>query len=112
MTDLNTLCSVPGALAAFRYADNGQLVESQIANDTAIDQDTLDLLGHLCVANTAIGQMQARGWEGLSDMNGFYPVKGFTFVGLDWSTVSQDGFAVVMENKAADFDAASKALGG
>lgn len=111
MADLNTLSSMPGAIAAFRFADDGQLLDSVISDENVIDQDTLDLLGHVCVANMAIGAMQARGWEKMSDISGFYPVNGFTFVGLDWSAVSRDRQAVVLANSQADYDAAFKALG-
>ena len=111
MADLKNLSSMPGAIAAFRFGEDGQLVDSVISNENVIDQDTLDLLGHLCIANMAIGAMQARGWEGMSDLAGFYPINGFTFVGLDWSAVARDRQAVVLENEQADYDAAFKALG-
>ena len=110
MSDLKTLSSVPGAVAAFHFDEDGRLQDAVIPDEDVIDRDTLDLLGHLCVANMAIGSMQARGWEGMSDVKGFYPVQGFTFVGLDWSTVSRGHQAVVLTNRQADYDAAYKAL--
>ncbi len=111
MADIKTLSSMSGAIAAFQFGDDGQLVDSVISDENAIDQDTLDLLGHLCIANMAIASMQARGWEGMSDLGGFYPVQGFTFVGLDWSAVARERMAVVLKNEQADYDAAFKALG-
>lgn len=110
MSDLNALSSMPGAVAAFRFDGDGRLEDAVIPDDSVIDRDTLDLLGHLCVANMAIGAMQARGWEGISDVKGFYPVQGFTFIGLDWSAVARGRQAVVLTNQQADYDAAYKAL--
>ncbi len=112
MSDLKTLSSMPGTVAAFQFDEEGRLEDAVITDDVVIDRDTLDLLGHLCVANMAIGAMQARGWEGMSDVKGFYPVQGFTFVGLDWSAVSRGRQGVVLSNDQADFDAAYKALAG
>lgn len=112
MTDLKTLSSMPGAVAAFQFDDRGRLEDAVITDDVVIDRETLDLLGHLCVANMAIGAMQARGWEGMSDVKGFYPVQGFTFVGLDWSAVARGRQGVVLSNDRADYDAAYKALAG
>jgi len=110
MSDLKALSSMPGAVAAFRFDEDGRLEDAVIPDDSVIDRETLDLLGHLCVANMAIGAMQARGWEGMSDVKGFYPVQGFTFVGLDWSAVARGRQAVVLANRQADYDAAYKAL--
>ncbi|HER34154.1 MAG TPA: DUF2173 family protein, partial [Halothiobacillaceae bacterium] len=42
----------------------------------------------------------------------FYPVQGFTFVGLDWSTVSRGRRAAVLSNNHADVDAVYEALAG
>lgn len=111
MSDLNALSSMPGVVAAFRFDDDGRLEEAVIPDDSVIDRETLDLLGHLSVANMAIGAMQARGWEGVSDVKGFYPVEGFTFVGLDWSAVARGHQGLVLKNQLADYDAAYKALG-
>ena len=112
MSDLKTLSSMPGAVAAFRFDGDGRLEDAVITDEAAVDRETLDLLGHLCVANMAIGAMQARGWEGMSDVKGFYPVEGFTFVGLDWSAVARGRHGVVLANDQADYDAAYKALAG
>ncbi|MCL7744127.1 DUF2173 family protein [Guyparkeria hydrothermalis] len=111
MTNLKTLSSVPGAVAAFQFDEDGRPLDTLIPDESVIDRETIDLLGHLCVANRAIGAMQARGWEGVSDTKGFYPVRGFTFVGLDWSTVSRGHQAVVLSNEHADYDAAYRAFG-
>ncbi|MBN2873193.1 MAG: DUF2173 family protein [Halothiobacillaceae bacterium] len=112
MSDLKTLSTMPGVVAAFEFDDHGRLENEVITDGGAIDRETLDLLGHLCVANMAIGAMQARGWEGMSDVKGFYPVQGFTFVGLDWSTVSRGRRAAVLSNNHADVDAVYEALAG
>ena len=55
--------------------------------------------------------MQARGWESSTGQGGFYPVQGFTLVGLEFSTVGNGERGVVLRNDSADFEAAYAALG-
>jgi roadblock/LC7 domain-containing protein len=112
MPDLETLMTLPGAVAAFRFSDRGELLEHRYSEGEGIDRKVLDLLSHMCVANVSIATMQARGWEGLTGMGGFYPIGGFTFVGMDWSAVVRSDWGVVMDNKRADYEAAIKALEG
>ena len=83
MTDINQLMSLNGAIAAFRFNDQGVLEEHQIAEGSNIDESALDLLAHVCLANLSIATMQARGWEKMSGQGGFYPVEGFTVVGVE-----------------------------
>jgi len=65
------LSRVPGAVAYLAFSTDGKLIDS-VSNDTGrLDEGTLDLLGHICVANQAIANMEARGWEGISDITGF-----------------------------------------
>ncbi|MBD3670634.1 MAG: DUF2173 family protein [Gammaproteobacteria bacterium] len=101
--------SLTGAVAAFSYSDAGELKEHRLG-DGPLNEDVLDLLAHVCVANTAIATMQARGWQKLTDMDGFYPIEGFTLVGFDWSAVTANGMGVVLANDSADYEAAYKAL--
>ncbi len=110
MTDLKHLLDIPGALAAFEFSDRGELLNSSIQEGADIETDVLDLLGHVCVANLSISTMQARGWEQLTGMRGFYPVSGFTMIGMDWSTVIKGSYGVVMDNKKADYQAAYDVL--
>ena len=112
MADLESLMSLPGAIGAFSFADNGELTGHRIAEGSGLNEKILDLLAHMCVANTAIATMQARGWETMTGMQGFYPIQGFTLVGLEWSAVVDAHNGVVMANDSADYEAAHKALGG
>lgn len=104
------LSRVPGALAYFVFSAEGKLLDSVSSDPGRLDQGTLDLLGHVCVANQAIANMEARGWEGISDITGFYPVEGFVYVGVNLSVVAREYRAFVLDNTQADYEAAHKAL--
>ncbi len=110
MSELQNLMNLPGAIAAFSFTDKGELTEHKIADGSPLDEDILDLLCHVCVANMAIATMQARGWEKMTGAQGFYPIEGFTMVGFDWSAVASNNQGVVMANEAADYQAAYQAL--
>jgi roadblock/LC7 domain-containing protein len=111
MASLDELMSLPGALAAFEFSDKGELVASKVAEGSSLNDTVLDLLCHVCVANTAIATMQARGWENMTGSSGFYPVEGFSMIGLDWTTVTHGQLGVVLKNDGADYQAAYDALG-
>lgn len=106
MADLNRLMSLPGALAAFEMNDRGEMTAHVIADGSDFNETALDLLSHMCAANIAIATMQARGWETMSENKGFYPVNGFTLVGIDWSAVTNGSLGVVLKNDGADYQAA------
>jgi len=110
MPNLDQLMQLPGALAAFEFSDKGELINSKITEGSSLNETALDLLSHVCVANTSIATMQARGWENMTGDQGFYPVEGFSMIGLDWTTVTHGQFGVVMENDKADLQAAYTAL--
>lgn len=110
MPDLTALMALPGAQAAFVMNDRGELQQHVLAEGTALNETALDLLAHMCVANNAIATMQARGWEAASDNKGFYPVDGFTLIGMEWSAVTGGNLGVVIRNKDADYEAAYKVL--
>ncbi len=112
MTRFERLMQLPGVLAAFEFSDRGELIEHQIDQGQAphLDDRILDLLAHVCVANRAIGTMQARGWETLTQMQGFYPVTGFSLIGSDWSVVIQDRTGLVLRNDQGDLEAAFAGL--
>jgi roadblock/LC7 domain-containing protein len=127
MVIFEQLLNLPGAMAAFAFRGSGELLEYKIADlDGPLDSSTLDLLGHMCAANISIATMQARGWETMTDIKGFYPVRQFTLVGFDWSVVvsglQREGpknagadllpplVGVVIANESADYEAAFKAL--
>lgn len=109
MADLDSLMALDGAVAAFAYSEAGELKEHRLG-DGNLNEDVLDMLAHVCVANTAIATMQARGWQKLTGMEGFYPIEGFTLIGFDWSAVTGNGLGVVLQNGSADYEAAYKAL--
>lgn len=102
--------TLQGAQAAFVMNDRGELQEHVIAEGSALSETALDLLAHMCVANNAIATMQARGWETSSESKGFYPINGFTLIGMEWSAITDGNLGVVVDNKQADYEAAYQAL--
>lgn len=106
MVDLEKLMTLPGAQAAFEMNDRGELQRHVLSDGTSLDETALDLLAHMCVANTAIATMQARGWEAKSPNKGFYPINGFTMIGMDWSAISVENVGVVVSNDQADYETA------
>jgi len=101
-----------GAQAAFQMNDRGELQQHLLAEGSLLDETALDLLAHMCVANNAIATMQARGWEASSDSKGFYPINGFTMIGMEWSAITDGNLGVVVSNQDADYEAAYQALAG
>jgi roadblock/LC7 domain-containing protein len=123
MATLDELMKLPGAMAAFEFRGSGELLEQRIAYPERINESTIDLLAHMCAANMSIATMQARGWEKVTHMKGFYPIQEFTLLGFDWSVVvsglnrerlkdragktSLPPFTgVVLANEKADYEAA------
>lgn len=111
MADLNQMMGLAGAQAAFSMNDRGELIDHIIAEGSELNAQSLDLLAHMCVANIAIATMQARGWEASSDNTGFYPINGFTLVGMEWSAVTNGNLGVVLANDQADYEQAYQVLG-
>jgi len=127
MTTFEHLLKLPGAMAAIEFRGSGELLDYQIVDpEGPLDKSVLDLLAHVCAANMSIATMQARGWETMTDMKGYYPIKQFTLVGFDWSvvvsglrreveknagaTALSPFLGVVMANESADYEAAFKLL--
>ena len=126
MAMLEQLMALPGSLAAFQFRGSGELQDYKIVEPDMVDIDTLDLLAHMCAANMSIATMQARGWEKMTDMKGFYPVRHFTLIGFDWSVIvsglqreakksAGDDLlppfvGVVVTNEKADYEAALAVL--
>lgn len=106
MQQLNELMSHPGAEAAFHMNDRGELIKHLIADGSKLNETALDLLAHMCVANIAIATMQARGWENSAGNKGFYPIEGFTLVGMDWSVVTNGCCGLVVASDNADYEGA------
>ncbi len=112
MSNLDKLMAVEGAVGAFKFTSKGELTESKIADGSELNDQILDLLCHVCIANMAIATMQARGWENMTGMKGFYPIKGFTMVGIDWTVIVNEEFGVVIPNAQVDYETAHAALAG
>jgi len=110
MVDLNKLMALKGAQAAFVMNDRGELQQHLVAEGTPLDETALDLLAHMCVANNAIATMQARGWEASSGNKGYYPINGFTLIGMEWSAITDANLGVVVNNKDADYELAYQTL--
>ncbi|MFV1983461.1 MAG: DUF2173 family protein [Thiohalomonadales bacterium] len=110
MIDLEKLMALDGAIGAFKMTESGELVEHQVSPDSELNETILDLLCHVCVANMAIATMQARGWEKMTGMEGFYPVNGFSLVGFEWTSIVNGEYGVVLANEKVDFEAAYSIL--
>ena len=108
--DLQPLLHLPGAIAAFAYAENGDLDNYRILQESDMTEAMLDMVAHMCAANRCIASMQARGWERVTGAQGFYPVKGFGLIGCDWSVISQGRLGVVVSADLADFEACIQAM--
>lgn len=107
---LAVLLDLPGALAAFRFSDGGELTAHVVREGTGITPLMLELLARSCVANLAIAGMEARGWEALTGQAAFQPLTGLSVIGLEWSVVTGRDAAVVVRNRDADYEAAFAAL--
>jgi roadblock/LC7 domain-containing protein len=110
MSNLEKLMELEGADAAFEFSPSGELIDHRLGATSRLGPESLDLLAHMFVANIAIATMQARGWEHSTGQTGFYPVQGFTLIGLEFSTVGNNRCGVVLRNASADFEAAFAAL--
>ncbi len=108
--NLDKMMDLPGALAAFTYSDKGELLSHVLREGTELSEQVLDLLAHSCVANQAIANMEARGWEAVTGQGGFQPLKGFSVVGLEWSVVVNGNCGVVVRNRDIDYEASFKAV--
>ncbi len=110
MPSLESLIQLEGVDAAFKFSLKGELSDFKVKENSDLTESVLDLLSHLCVANISIASMQARGWETMTGMKGFYPIKGFTLVGFAWTAITNDEFGVVMPNESVDYEAAYAVL--
>ncbi|VAW91625.1 hypothetical protein MNBD_GAMMA22-2785 [hydrothermal vent metagenome] len=106
MVDLAKLMTLKGAIGAFEMTESGELVEHKVSESGELNEVILDLLCHVCVANMAIATMQARGWEKMTNMKGFYPVNGFSLIGFEWTAIVNGKLGVVISNADTDFEAA------
>ncbi|CAK0765798.1 DUF2173 family protein [Gammaproteobacteria bacterium] len=110
MVNLDQLLDLPGAIASFEFNERGELRSQRVVAGVGFHESLLDMVSHMCVANTAIATMQARGWEQLTGAQGFYPVEGVSIVGLEWSVVSRGRFGLILDNQQANYEMAFAAL--
>ena len=43
-------------------------------------------------------------------MKGFYPTKGFTLIGFEWTVIVNEEYGVIVPNSQVDYEAAHAAL--
>ncbi len=110
MADLDELLALPGAVASFTFDGQGKVLAFRTTPRADIGEMVLDMVSHICVANTAIATMQARGWEYLTGAQGFYPIEGMSFIGFEWSVVSRGQVGIILDNNQADYEVAFAAL--
>lgn len=111
MAVLEQLMGLDGALASFQINAKGEVLGHKVGADPQVTESVLDLLGHVCVANMAIATMQARGWESVTGMTGFYPVKGISLIGFEWTALTNGEYGVIVPNDKVDYDATNKIFG-
>ena len=109
---LDDLMKLDGALGAFKFDAKGELLEHRIAAGSKLTETVLDLLSHVCVANMSIATMQARGWENMTGMGGFYPIEGFSLIGFEWTAVANGEYGVILPNDKVNFEQAYASLAG
>lgn len=116
---LSELLTLPGAVAAFEFTGGGLLLDHRLVETSPLDATTLDLMARMCAANLSIAGMQALGWETVTGMTGFDPVRTFSLIGFDWSVSvvrpgnerCNDPFrGVVVANGKADYQGMCEAL--
>ncbi|MFN4320009.1 MAG: DUF2173 family protein, partial [Aquificaceae bacterium] len=77
LSKLKELMSLPGAVAAGEFADDGRL----LAYYGDISETAAEIAAMMCAANKLMGNMQAKGWSAYTGQGGFYPVYGFAVAG-------------------------------
>jgi roadblock/LC7 domain-containing protein len=100
LSKLKELMSIPGAVAAGIFSDDGRL----IAYYGDIDEKSAEVAAMMCAANKLMGNMQAKGWSAYTGQGGFYPVYGFAVAGGKYATCIMGNVGVFVELSKADFD--------
>ncbi len=100
LSKLKELMSIPGAVAAGEFADDGRL----IAYYGNIDEKSAEVAAMMCAANKLMGNMQAKGWSAYSGQEGFYPAYGFAVAGGKYAACIMGNVGVFVELDKADFD--------
>jgi len=100
LSKLKELMSIPGAVAAGEFSDDGKL----IAYYGDIDEKSAEVAAMMCAANKLMGNMQAKAWSAYSGQEGFYPVYGFAVAGGKYAACIMSNVGVFVELSKADFD--------
>ena len=108
MANLDQLMELPGAIAAVQFSTEGEVKDFR----GDLTDDLASMAGQMCAANISIFRMQADGWSRLTGQEGFFPEKGFAFMGLDFAVVSYGDQAVFLRKNEADYDRAFQVMGG
>ncbi|WP_461829503.1 DUF2173 family protein [Aquifex sp.] len=100
LSKLKELMSLPGAVAAGEFTDDGRLV----AYYGDISEKEAEIAAMMCAANKLMGSMQAKGWSVYTGKDGFYPVVGFAVAGGKYAACIMGNVGVFVEMDKADFD--------
>ena len=100
VSKLKELMTLPGAVAAGEFTDDGRLV----AYYGDIDEKSAEIAAMMCAANKLMGNMQAKGWSAYTGKGGFYPVEGFAVAGGKYVACIFGNVGVFLELSKADFD--------
>ncbi len=100
LSKLKELMSLPGAVAAGEFTDDGKL----LAYYGDINEKSAEIAAMMCAANKLMGNMQAKGWSAYTGQDGFYPVVGFAVAGGKYTACIMGNVGVFLELGKADFD--------
>jgi len=100
LSKFKELMSIPGAVAAGEFADDGRLV----AYYGDIDEKSAEVAAMMCAAIKLMGNVQTKSWSAYSGQGGFYPVVGFAIAGGKYAACIMGNVAVFVELSKADFD--------
>ncbi len=100
MATLKELMQLPGAVAAGKFDDKGNLC----AYTGDISEKAAEIAGLMAAANKAIANMQAKGWSAYTGKEGFYPVQGFAVAAGKYAACIAGNVGVFVELDKADFD--------
>jgi len=100
LSKLHELMSLPGAVAAGEFSEDGRL----LSYTGDISEKAAEIAALMAAANRAIGNMQAKGWSAYTGKDGFYPVQGFAVAGGKYAACIMGNVGVFVELSKADFD--------
>ncbi len=100
MPRLRELMQLPGAIAAGKFDDHGNLV----AYTGDISEQAAEIAALMAAANEAMANMQAKGWTAYTGKDGFYPVQGFAVAAGKYAACIAGNIGVFVELDKADFD--------